>query len=95
MSDELCPTCGSELDGELGCPLCLSATTLAEPEEGLAACRECGALVRRGAPVCDICAADHPTSHGGLAPVAQLALGFTVLAALLLIVNLFIAAVGF
>jgi len=57
-------------------------------------CRRCGAAVARGSRVCDECGAANPTSYAGVPPVGQLALGFTVLAVVILILNLCFGPIG-
>jgi hypothetical protein len=44
--------------------------------------------------VCDECGAANPTSYAGVPPVGQLALGFTVLAVVILILNLCFGPIG-
>ena len=96
MSDtiEYCPICGYSLKGGETCPLCLIAPDAhaTRPRTGRA-CRDCGMPQPRGALVCDTCGAELPGSRTGLSPVAQMTLGFSLLALCLLVFNLFTALI--
>ena len=88
-TNDCCPICGAALHGEAECTLCrLARAPLDAAAVRLLPCRQCGTLLAPGVRACDACLAGHPTSYGGMAPVAQLALGFSVLAIVLLILNL-------
>jgi hypothetical protein len=92
---EQCPICGSLLDGEPTCELCrLSRAPSDAVPDRRAVCRSCACPLPRRTCVCDVCGAENPTSLAGVAPVAQLALGFTILAAVLLALNLVFGPIG-
>jgi len=93
--EEYCPLCGSPLSGEPECAHCRVARgSNGQPAERQVACRHCGTPLAPGAHVCSICGAENPTSFAGIPPVGHLALGFTVLAVLLLIFNLCFGPIG-
>lgn len=95
VTAQYCPICGYSLEREETCPICLVAPQEhpRRPRSGRG-CRECGMPQPRGALVCETCGAELPTSRTGLAPVAQLTLGFSLLALLLLVFNVCVDLIG-